>query len=295
MRIANYDGRAHLVVDGAGIDVAGIDVEVASNGRWAGSPMSVFEDWVAFRQWADEFEPVAASPLDPTLLRAPSPTPRQVFAIGLNYAAHAAEGGMEPPTTPPTFTKYLSSLAGPNADVVLPTATVDWEAELVVVVGATATRVTEHDAWEYIAGLTIGQDLSDRVVQLQPPVPQFSLGKSFPGFGPTGPYVVTPDEFDNPDDLRLGCTLNGEMMQDTRTSDLIFSVPRLIAHLSAIVTLYPGDLIFTGTPSGVGMGRQPPRFLQPGDELITFVDGIGEIRNRLVAPVDATVGAGVMS
>jgi 2,4-diketo-3-deoxy-L-fuconate hydrolase len=289
MKIANYDGRAHLVVDGAGIDV-----EVASNGRWTGSPMALFEDWEAFRRWADTVESDAASPLEPTLMRAPSPMPRQVFAIGLNYAAHAAEGGMEPPKTPPTFTKYLSSLAGPYDDVVLPAATVDWEAELVVVLGATATCVAENDAWGHIAGLTIGQDLSDRVVQLQPPVPQFSLGKSFPGFGPTGPYVVTPDEFDDPDDVRLGCTLNGELMQETRTSDMIFSVPRLIAHLSAVVTLYPGDLIFTGTPAGVGMGRRPPRFLQPGDELTTFVDGIGEMRNRLVAAADATVAVGAL-
>jgi len=154
----------------------------------------------------------------------------------------------------------------------------------VVVMGVASTRVAEADAWRHVAGLTIGQDLSDRVVQMQPPVPQFSLGKSFPGFGPTGPWLVTPDDLDDPDDLGLGCSVNGEPMQDGRTSDLIFSVPELIAYLSGVVTLYPGDLIFTGTPSGVGVGRQPPRFLSVGDELTTHIEGIGEMHHRFVAP-----------
>ena len=279
MRLASYDGRAHLVV-GHGV----IDVEEASGGRWPGPHGSVFDDWTAFRDWASDVSDVEPRPFDPERLGAPSPTPRQVFEIGLNYSAHAAEGGMDPPKVPPTFTKYLSSLVGPFGDIALPSATVDWEVELVVVVGLESTRVEEDHAWSHVAGLTIGQDLSDRVVQLQPPAPQFSLGKSFPGFGPTGPFLVTPDDFDDPDNLRLGCSINGETMQDGRTADLIFSVPRLIAHLSSVATLHPGDLIFTGTPSGVGMGRQPPRFLQPGDELTTWIEGIGEMRHRLVAP-----------
>jgi 2-keto-4-pentenoate hydratase/2-oxohepta-3-ene-1,7-dioic acid hydratase in catechol pathway len=279
MKLANYDGRPHLVVaDGV------IDVAAASGGRWTGPPGSIFDNWVAFRDWASEDPSAEPAPFDASRLGAPSPAPRQVFAIGLNYAAHAAEGGMEPPTVPPTFTKYLSSLVGPFGEVVLPSASVDWEVELVVVIGLPSTRVQEAQAWSHVAGLTVGQDLSDRAVQFMPPAPQFSLGKSFPGFGPTGPFLVTPDELDDPDDLALGCSVNGETMQDGRTSDLIFSVSRLVAHLSSVVTLHPGDLIFTGTPSGVGVGRKPPRFLQPGDELDTWIEGVGEMRHQLVAP-----------
>ena len=283
MRIANYDGRIHLLVEDGGVDGGGIDVAKASAGRWDGTPAAVFDDWPAFRAWAADVDE-SPVPLDRSLLGAPSPSPRQVFGVGLNYAAHAAEGGMEPPEAPPIFTKYLSSLVGPFGEVVLPSATVDWEVELVVVLGIASTRVAEEDAWGHVAGLTVGQDLSDRVVQMQPPAAQFSIGKSFPGFGPTGPWLVTPDELDDPDDLGLGCEVNGESMQDGRTSDLIFSVPKLIAYLSSVVTLHPGDLIFTGTPSGVGVGRRPPRFLGVGDELTTHIEGIGEMRHRLVAP-----------
>jgi 2-keto-4-pentenoate hydratase/2-oxohepta-3-ene-1,7-dioic acid hydratase in catechol pathway len=157
----------------------------------------------------------------------------------------------------------------------LPSDSVDWEVELVVVIGASAHRVGAGDAWSVVAGLTAGQDLSDRQVQLRPPMPQFSLGKSFPGFGPTGPWLVTTDELDDPDDLALSCSIDGEVMQSSRTSDLIFSVPRLIDALSHITPLLPGDLIFTGTPSGVGVARKPQRFLTAGSVLETRIEGIG--------------------
>ena len=150
--------------------------------------------------------------------KAPVPRPRQVFAIGLNYAAHAAEAGVESPTFPPTFTKFPTCLTGPDATVELPSEFVDWEVELVVVIGRLAHEVAEGNGWSHVAGLTVGQDLSERIVQTRPPAPQFSLGKSFPGFGPIGPWVVTPDELDNPDDLALGCTVNGEEVQKSRTS-----------------------------------------------------------------------------
>jgi 2,4-didehydro-3-deoxy-L-rhamnonate hydrolase len=288
MKVANYDGRVHVVADGEDGKIGGVDVGKASAGRWDGSPASVLDDWEAFRSWAAELDVNSQEPLDPGLLRAPSPSPRQVFGVGLNYAAHAAESGIEAPQAPAVFTKYLSSLTGPFGEVVLSSAMVDWEVELVVVMGKTSIRVAEEDAWRRVAGLTVGQDISDRRVQLQPPVPQFSIGKSFPGFGPTGPWLVTPDELADPDDLQLGCSLNGEVVQDGATSDLIFSVPRLIAYLSSAVTLHPGDLIFTGTPSGVGMGRQPPRFLAAGDELTSRIEGIGEMRHRFVAPPAGT-------
>ena len=188
---------------------------------------------------------------------------------------------MPKPEFPPTFTKFPSCITGPHATVELPSDGIDWEVELVVIIGRTAHHVVAADSWSHVAGLTVGQDLSNRAVQLRPPVPQFSLGKSFPGFGPTGPWLVTPDEFADPNDLALSCTLNGETMQDSRTNDLIFSVPALIECLSGIVTLLPGDVIFTGTPSGVGVARKPPRFLSPGDVLVSTIEGIGSITTTL--------------
>jgi len=210
------------------------------------------------------------------------PFPRQVFAIGLNYAAHAAEAGVGIPTFPPTFTKFPTCLTGPDATVELPSAFVDWEVELVVVIGPPAYEVVLGDGWRHVAGVTVGQDLSERVVQTRPPAPQFSLGKSFPGFGPIGPWVITPDELADSDDLALGCSVNGEEVQKSRTSDLIFGVDGLVHHLSSITPLLPGDLIFTGTPSGVGGTRTPPRFLAPGDELVSTIEGIGTIHTHLV-------------
>ena len=138
------------------------------------------------------------------------------------------------------------------------------------------------DAWRYIAGLTVGQDISERVTQIAAGR-QFSLGKSYSGFGPTGPWLVTPDEVPNPNDLALGCSVDGEGLQNSRTSDLIFPIAELIARLSAIVTLYPGDLIFTGTPSGVGNARKPPRYLRVGNVLETWIEGIGRLRNPIIS------------
>jgi 2-keto-4-pentenoate hydratase/2-oxohepta-3-ene-1,7-dioic acid hydratase in catechol pathway len=205
-----------------------------------------------------------------------------VFGIGLNSRSHAAEAGMDLPSVPATFTKFPASITGPFATVELPNGTVDWEVELVVVIGRLADRVSTADSWSHVAGLTIGQDLSDRTLQLAAGA-QFSLGKSHRGFSPLGPWVVTPDELDDPDDLALGCRVDGETVQDGRTSDLVFTVPQLVAELSAVVPLLPGDIIFTGTPGGVGFARKPPRFLQPGETLESWVEGIGTIRTRFTA------------
>jgi 2-keto-4-pentenoate hydratase/2-oxohepta-3-ene-1,7-dioic acid hydratase in catechol pathway len=182
---------------------------------------------------------------------------------------------------PATFTKFPGSLTGPFDDVEIVGDTTDWEVELVAVIGRTADRVVASDAWSHIAGLTIGQDLSDRHLQFAAGM-QFSLGKSRRGYGPLGPWLVTPDEFDDPDDLALACSVDGETVQDARTSDLIFAIPALIEELSAVLPLRPGDIIFTGTPAGVGMARTPPRALQAGQVLESWIEGIGTIRNRLV-------------
>jgi 2-keto-4-pentenoate hydratase/2-oxohepta-3-ene-1,7-dioic acid hydratase in catechol pathway len=214
------------------------------------------------------------------ILGPPVPDARQVFGIGLNYKSHAEESGMELPPAPLTFTKFPSCLAGPTADVPLSGAVVDYEAEVVVVIGRTCRDVPEDAAWGVVAGVTAGQDISDREVQLAGSPPQFCLGKSFGAYGPTGPAVVSVDAFENPDDIALRCEVWGEVVQESSTAQLIFSVPKLVSYLSSICTLSPGDLIFTGTPDGVGMARG--RFLVAGDEIVTTVEGVGELRNRCI-------------
>jgi 2-keto-4-pentenoate hydratase/2-oxohepta-3-ene-1,7-dioic acid hydratase in catechol pathway len=278
VRIANIHGRASLLVDDGAIDLA-----TASNGRFGPDLHALYDDWTAARDFASSLDVTRANPepFEDKHLGPPAPAPRQVFAIGVNYRAHAEESGMDLPKMPATFTKYPTCITGPFADVALPSAVVDWEVELVVVIGTRAEHAAEDNAWSHVAGLTIGQDLSERVVQFAAGA-QFALGKSYPGFGPIGPWLVTPDALDNPDDLALGCAVDGETVQDARTSDMVFSVPQLIAQLSAIVPLLPGDIIFTGTPSGIGATRQPARFLQPGQQLETWIEGIGRMRNRLV-------------
>jgi hypothetical protein len=161
------------------------------------------------------------------------------------------------------FTKFPSCIAGPTSEIPVGSETVDWEVELVVALGRATRRVHVERAWDHVAGLMVGQDISDRAVQRRPPA-QWSLAKSFTGFGPTGPFLVTVDDVPDRDDLELGCSVNGEEVQKARTSDLVFPVPELVSRLSHIVTLWPGDLIFTGTPSGVGYARTPPRFLPAG-------------------------------
>ena len=278
MRIANLDGRLSLLTD-AGC----VDVESASGGHFAADPQSIYGRWAEFRSWARGADLSAAAAYTPQQLRSPVPAPAQVLGIGLNYRDHAAESGFAVPARPSVFTKFPSYITGPCGDIILPPdGHTDWEVELVAVIGTRAWRAAEADAWGHVAGLAVGQDLSERIIQLAGSPPQFSLGKSLPGFGPVGPWLVTVDEFSDPDDLELGCAINGETMQQGRTRDLIFSVPQLICSLSAVLPLLPGDVIFTGTPAGVGLGRDPQRWLAPGDELVSYVEGIGELRHRLV-------------
>ena len=277
MRIANVKGRLALLTERGGVDV-----ERASRGQFGADPQGVFADWSAFRRWASDASGGAGIPIDEADLGSPAPRPTQVFGIGLNYRDHAAETGLPLPDRPATFTKFPTCITGPNVDVELPTANVDWEVELVVVIGVRAYRVREDVAWSHVAGLTVGQDLSERVVQWGAGG-QFSLGKSYPGFGPMGPCLVTPDELGNPDDLAIGCSVGDEVMQRSRTSDMVFGVSRLIAELSAILPLVPGDVIFTGTPAGIGAARTPPRFLRPGDVVTSHIEDIGTLRNRCVA------------
>jgi 2-keto-4-pentenoate hydratase/2-oxohepta-3-ene-1,7-dioic acid hydratase in catechol pathway len=282
MRVANVDGRAVLLT----ADDRGVDVARASDGKFGPDPASLYAGWDGFRAWADGVGELAGEvSFSREQLGSPSPSPRQIIAIGLNYTEHAKETGFaEPDILPPVFTKFVSALSGPDTTVALPVGgSTDWEVELVAVIGRTAREVSVSSAWDYVAGLSIGQDLSERTSQFAGPAPQFSLGKSFPGFAPVGPWLVTPESVGNRDDLALGCAIDGEIVQDGRTRDLIFPVASLISKLSYTLTLYPGDLIFTGTPAGVGMGRSPQRFLQPGETLRTWIEGIGEIHQTFVA------------
>jgi 2-keto-4-pentenoate hydratase/2-oxohepta-3-ene-1,7-dioic acid hydratase in catechol pathway len=275
MKLANVNGRAALVL---GDEVA--DVASASAGRFGPDPQQVLEEWEAFRQFAPTVT-ATTGPLKTAELRCASPRPRQVFGIGLNYRSHAEESGAQLPSVPATFTKFPTCLSGPFDDIPVTGPRIDWEVELVVVIGAQAEGVDEAAGWSHVAGLCVGQDISDRDLQFAAGA-QFSLGKSRRGFGPIGPWVVTVDELADPDDLALTCTVDGETVQDARTSDLVFSVPRLIAELSAVLPLLPGDVIFTGTPAGVGFTRQPPRSLQPGNVVESWIEGIGTMRNRCV-------------
>jgi 2-keto-4-pentenoate hydratase/2-oxohepta-3-ene-1,7-dioic acid hydratase in catechol pathway len=284
MKLANVSGRAALVI-GDGV----VDVATASDGDIGPDPMSVYAQWDALVELADDLTarseppdaPAEATPLAEAALGNPVPWPGQVFAIGLNYRSHAEESGMAVPEVPATFTKFPTCLAGPFDDVEVVGDSTDWEVELVVVIGRVADRVAEPDAWSHVAGLTVGQDISDRHLQFAAGS-QFSLGKSRRGYGPMGPWLVTPDELSDPDDLVLGCSVDGEVVQDARTADLIFPVSELVAELSAVTALLPGDVIFTGTPAGVGMARRPARYLRPGTVLESWIEGIGTIRNRCV-------------
>jgi 2,4-diketo-3-deoxy-L-fuconate hydrolase len=275
MRLANVNDRAALVL---GEEIA--DVAETSGGRFGPGLMGIYDDWGTFLDFAGGVT-TGTGPLVEADLRCPVPAPRQVFAIGLNYRSHAAETGKTISAVPATFTKFPASLAGPFDDVEIVGNSIDWEVELVAVLGRIADRVEEAAAWTHIAGLTVGQDITDRELQIAAGA-QFSLGKSRRGYGPMGPWLTTPDEVSDPDDLALGCSVDGEKVQEARTNDLVCGIPRLVAELSAVLPLLPGDVIFTGTPAGVGVARQPPRFLQPGQVLESWIEGIGTIRNRCV-------------
>ena len=206
------------------------------------------------------------------------------FCIGLNYAKHAAETGAELPSEPIVFSKATSALSGPNDAVVIPRGSEkpDWEVELGVIIGKTALYVSQDDALDHVAGYCTINDLSERAFQIERGG-QWIKGKSAPTFGPIGPWLVTADEVPDPQALRLSLSLNGETMQASDTSDMIFSVREIIAYMSNFMELRPGDIIATGTPSGVGMGQSPQRFLRPGDVMELEVEGLGAQRQTTVA------------
>ena len=233
MRFGSAAGRFVVVRDDAVVDV-----ETHSNGQFGSDVRAALARWDDVLVWADDIDWSAGRPVTEIELGPPVPDPRQVFAIALNYRPHAAEAGFEAPESPLVFTKFPSCITGPVTQVTLPAGKVDWEIEVVAVIGRGGRNIDRDRAWEAVAGLTIGQDLSERVLQSAGKPAQFSLGKSHDGFGPTGPIAVTPDEFADRDDIGFECTLDGEQMQHGRTSEMIFPDRRLgVAAVSSVRTV----------------------------------------------------------
>ena len=258
-----------------------VDVERASGGELPSDPMMLIG---RLEELAGLDVPSDAPELDSTQLGPPLPRPSKILAAALNYRSHAEESGLPLPDAPVLFAKLPSALNGPLGDIVIPAGRdrVDWEAELVLAIGRRGKDIPEADAWSHVAGVMVGQDISDRAEQFRA-VRQFTMAKSRDTYAPTGPVLVTPDELPNRDDLAVRCAVDGEEVQSGRTDDLIFPVPVLIAFISSWCTLEPGDLIYTGTPSGVGDSREPPRYLSPGNVVETEIEGIGALRNTCVS------------
>lgn len=224
-------------------------------------------------------------PYDSVRLLSPVLDPQKIICVGLNYADHAAETGAKAGDEPVIFCKFPTTLRGPDAPIELPPESneVDYEAELVVIIGKRARRITRANAWDYVAGYACGHDVSARDWQKHKPGGQWLLGKSFDSFAPLGPWLVTADEIADPGNLPIELRLNGKVMQSSSTSQLIFPIDYLVSYLSHVCTLMPGDLIYTGTPSGVGMSRTPPVFLKAGDVTEVTIENLGTLRNPVVA------------
>ncbi|XP_028158656.1 fumarylacetoacetate hydrolase domain-containing protein 2 isoform X1 [Ostrinia furnacalis] len=224
-------------------------------------------------------------PLSGVRLEAPITNQDKVIGVGLNYLDHCKEQNLTPPEVPMIFSKFSSVIIGPNDAVKLRTEitqSVDWEVELAVVIGKECTMIDAKDAYNYVLGYTVAQDISARDWQKKKNSGQFILGKSMDTFCPIGPWIVTADEIKDPQCLDIKCTLNGVVKQNSNTCQLIHKIPDVIARLASVMTLYPGDIILSGTPGGVGMHRNPPEFLKPGDKLISEIQSIGTLETRVV-------------
>ena len=256
------------------------DVNTISNGDISSNSVEALSDTEKLSQLyinLSDYEPcgdIGDINLDPPII------PTNVFAVGLNYKKHAEESNLEIPPFPMIFTKHSTCISGPKSDICMKSDMVDYEAELVFVIGKGGKDISKEDAWDHVAGLCVGQDISDRPVQFHATPPQFNLGKSFDTFGPIGPYLVSTDLFDNKESLKLQCWVNDELRQETLTNDLIFDIPYLISYISEFITLNTGDVIFTGTPEGVGATQG--KFLKDGDILKTSIEGIGTLENKCV-------------
>ena len=261
---------------GRRIDVSGFGQDYDER-FFGGDGIRRLQDWLARN---DTPEVPASTRLGPPIGR-----PSKIICVGLNYRDHALETGASVPAEPVIFFKASSAIAGPNDDVLIPrnSTKTDWEVELAVVIGARASYVSEPDAMQYVAGYVLHNDYSEREFQLERGG-QWVKGKSCDTFAPLGPYLATPDEIADVHQLDLWLKVNGELMQASNTSNMVFTVPQLVSYISQFMTLLPGDVISTGTPAGVGLGQQPPRYLVDGDVVELGIDGLGEARQRLRAP-----------
>ena len=284
MRLATISGRAAI-----GHEDGFVDLNDASGGRFPTRALACLERWTDVLDWHSTAR-LTARPAHPAPedFDAPNPEPRQVFAAGLNYLDHAAEMEMGS-TALSVFTKFPTCITGPSGALVLPNDVIDWEVELVAILGADLHEATPDEAASAVAGFAVGQDFSDRGLQMLAEPPQFSLAKSRPGFGPVGPALTSVDEIQDVDALILTCTVNGETVQHSTTAAMIRSPFLLISEISQTCHLLAGDLVFTGTPSGVGVGRRPPRYLAPGDEVVSTIEGLGTLVQHCVA---GATGAG---
>ncbi|WP_139993417.1 fumarylacetoacetate hydrolase family protein [Paenibacillus paridis] len=228
----------------------------------------------------------AVYPLSDVKLLSPLTDPEKIICIGLNYHDHVIESNMQVPKVPVLFPKYNNCLAGHEDEITIPREVqqCDYEVELAVVIGKTAKRVSKESAMDYVFGYTVLNDVSARDIQLNEP--QWTRGKTIDGFAPTGPWIVTADEVDHPGKLNISLSLNGEVMQNSNTKELIFDIPYLVSFLSNTITLQPGDIISTGTPPGVGMGKKPQVWLKAGDLVEATVEGIGKLRNTFIADAE---------
>jgi 2-keto-4-pentenoate hydratase/2-oxohepta-3-ene-1,7-dioic acid hydratase in catechol pathway len=279
-RLANIDGRAALV---SGENY--YDLEKISQGNFSQDPMQALEalsELSALGAQLDNFE--ASGQLADVELGPPVPNPKNCYAVGLNYRNHAEESNMAMPPVPMVFTKHTSCISGPTADIEMRSDYVDYEAELVAVIGKPGKDIAKETAWQHVAGLCVGQDISDRPMQFSAAPPQFNLGKSFDTFGPIGPVLTSLESLQDYHSMEIQCNVSGEVRQKDNVSDLIFDIPYLIAYLSEIVTLKTGDIIFTGTPAGVGV--IDGKYLRDGDMLTTSIEGLGTLRNRCVRIAD---------
>ena len=272
-KLANIAGRAALV-EGEKY----YDLETISNGDFDKNTTNALKNLNGLKALNSKLSKAEPSGiLKDAKIDAPVSAPKNCYAVGLNYRNHAEEAGMDIPSSPMVFTKHTTCLVGPNANIEMRSDNVDYEAELVAVIGIPGKDISEDKAWDHVAGLCVGQDVSDRTVQFSSKPPQFNLGKSFDTFGPMGPYLVSPDGLKDKDSLDIECKVNEEIRQKDNTNDLIFSVPSIISYLSEIVTLNTGDVIFTGTPGGVGV--MEGKFLNEGDIVTTSIEGIGTLKN----------------
>ncbi len=278
MKLVSFSTADGKIRPGSLIEEAGLVVDLSGLGF--PDTLSVVEaGFVAL----DKPGPYPSRKLSEVTLHAPIADPPRVFAIGLNYRDHAIEAKMALPTVPVVFFKMTTGIIGPGQDIVLPknSTKVDYEAELAFVIGKGGYRIPASAWREHVYGYTIVNDVSARDVQLS--TSQWSLGKSFPTFCPMGPTIVSVDEIADPHSLAIGLSINGEVLQNSNTRELIFKIPELVEYISSITPLLPGDVVSTGTPSGVGMGRTPQRWLKAGDQVTVTVEGLGSLTNPVVA------------